>query len=348
MKINDNFYMDLAINEAWKYQLITLPNPAVGCVIIKDNKILAIEAHKEAGKPHAEIEAIKYAFLQNYPQSPLKDLYSSSDIHDFISTHHDGFFETCEFYVTLEPCNHIGKTPACADILSTIKPNRVIIATLDPNNQASGGMQKLQDNNIKVKVGVCEDKALDLLYPFIKNISSDKKGFHLYKYASRLDGSIDTDINDEQNRYISGSKSLEYIHNIRTKIDLLLIGGATVRYDKPTLDCRLVDSNIAPDIQIYSHKNKDEFDSDIPLFKVPNRKVIVSDKLDLQNKYVLSEGGVEFAKSISDTIDMFLIVIGAKYSSTKNLTQQLDLNLKILHSVQLEDDILIWAILDDK
>ncbi len=65
MKIDDNFYMKLAIDEAWKYQLLTYPNPAVGCVVVKDGKLLAIEAHKEAGMPHAEVNALKTA-IYNY------------------------------------------------------------------------------------------------------------------------------------------------------------------------------------------------------------------------------------------------------------------------------------------
>jgi diaminohydroxyphosphoribosylaminopyrimidine deaminase/5-amino-6-(5-phosphoribosylamino)uracil reductase len=166
-------------------------------------------------------------------------------------------------------------------------------------------------------------------------------------------------MDDKQDRYISRSKSLKYIHQIRSKIDLLVIGGQTVRYDRPTLDCRLdcrLDTdNKAPDVLIYTHKDLDEFDSTIPLFQVPNRSVMASDSLNslsnlnnIENKYILSEGGVEFAKSIIDNIDMFLIVIGAKYSQTKNLTHQLGINLKVLYTKQFDDDILIWAIKDEK
>ena len=84
MKIDDNFYMKLAIDEAWKYQLLTYPNPAVGCVIVKDGKLLAIEAHKEAGKPHAEVNALKSAFIKYNQNSVLETKSSSTDIHDFL------------------------------------------------------------------------------------------------------------------------------------------------------------------------------------------------------------------------------------------------------------------------
>lgn len=72
MKIDDNFYMKLAIDEAWKYQLLTYPNPAVGCVIVKNGRLLSIEAHKEAGQAHAEVNALKAAYLVGYPNSLLK------------------------------------------------------------------------------------------------------------------------------------------------------------------------------------------------------------------------------------------------------------------------------------
>ena len=115
MKIDDNFYMKLAIDEAWKYQLLTYPNPAVGCVIVKDGRLLAIEAHKEVGLPHAEINALKTAFLTQDSNSILKVKNSSHEIHDFLSKNHNNFFNDCEIYTTLEPCNHEGKTPSCAN-----------------------------------------------------------------------------------------------------------------------------------------------------------------------------------------------------------------------------------------
>ena len=75
MKIDDNFYMKLAIDEAWKYQLLTYPNPAVGCVIVKNGRLLAIEAHKEAGMPHAEVNALKEAFIKELKNYMTKSLF---------------------------------------------------------------------------------------------------------------------------------------------------------------------------------------------------------------------------------------------------------------------------------
>ena len=136
MKIDDNFYMQLALNEAWKYQFLTYPNPAVGCVVVKNGELLAIEAHKQAGHAHAEVNALKAAFLKKHPNDVLKVKSSSDDIHEYLKSNHRGFFQDCDIYVTLEPCNHVGKTPACAELLSILQPKRVIIAQEDTNKIA--------------------------------------------------------------------------------------------------------------------------------------------------------------------------------------------------------------------
>lgn len=151
MKIDDNFYMKLAIDEAWKYQLLTYPNPAVGCVVVKDGKLLAIEAHKEAGMPHAEVNALKTALLSKESNSLLRALTKSSEIHKYLIKNHNNFFNDCEIYTTLEPCNHEGKTPSCAKLLSILKPKRVIIGSIDTNKIASGGIKTLEDENINVQ-----------------------------------------------------------------------------------------------------------------------------------------------------------------------------------------------------
>jgi diaminohydroxyphosphoribosylaminopyrimidine deaminase/5-amino-6-(5-phosphoribosylamino)uracil reductase len=261
MKIDDNFYMKLAIDEAWKYQLLTYPNPAVGCVVVKNDKLLSIEAHKESGLPHAEVNALKEAFLNENKNSVIGTLKSSHEIHDFLLKNHDGFFNDCEIYVTLEPCNHVGKTPSCANLLSVLKPKRVIVSVKDPNKIASGGLETLLNQNIDVRLGVLEKEGYNLLLPFI---SWQNKTSIFFKMAQTLNGSIDGKI--------SSNRALAYVHTLRDKIDLLVIGGNTVRIDKPTLDARYILGN-NPDILIYS-KNK-IFDKNIPLFKVPNRKVLI-------------------------------------------------------------------------
>ena len=98
-----NKYMKQALIEAWKYQFLTYPNPAVGACVVQDSNILAVEAHHKAGMPHAEVNALKTAFLKKYPNSKLKNLINSYDIHDYLIKNHNNFFNRCEIYVTLEP-----------------------------------------------------------------------------------------------------------------------------------------------------------------------------------------------------------------------------------------------------
>ena len=92
MKINDNFYMKLAIDEAWKYQLLTYPNPAVGSVVVKNGELLSVEAHNQAGLAHAEVNALKAAYLKEHPESRLKMIDDAFLIHDYLITNSKDFF----------------------------------------------------------------------------------------------------------------------------------------------------------------------------------------------------------------------------------------------------------------
>lgn len=330
MIINHEFFMQLALNEAWKYQLQTYPNPSVGAVVVKNGAILSIEAHKEAGKPHAEVNAIKEAFLRFFPDSHLKNLDDSFEIHSFLIENHNNFFEDCTIYVTLEPCNHIGKTPACSNLIKELNFKEVIIGSKDPNNIASGGIEYLQNSNIDITVGILEKKCEDLLYPFT---IWQKKQFRFFKMAQRLDGSID-------GGKISSQKSLDWVHSLRTKIDCLLIGGQTVRSDRPTLDARFVNGN-SPDIFIYSRNN--DFDTTIPLFGIKNREVHIGNDLALiENKhFVMVEGGYNFLELVQDTIDMVVIILSAKtYQNIKN--NIINIEYEILFQYFNDEDIIIY------
>lgn len=330
MKIDDNFYMKLAIDEAWKYQLLTYPNPAVGCVIVKDGKLLAIEAHKEAGKPHAEVNALKSAFIKYNQNSVLETKSNSTDIHDFLISNHNDFFTDCEIYVTLEPCNHIGKTPSCANLLKELKPKRIIISVNDPNPIASGGLKTLMDANIKVEIGVLKKEGMNLLLPFL---SWQKKSCIFYKMAQTLNGSTDGKI--------SSNRALAYVHTLRDKIDLLLIGGNTVRIDKPTLDARYI-AGRAPDIMIYS-KNK-IFDNNIPLFKIPNRKVIISDDLFkiLDYKFIMIEGTYTLLEKLKEKIDFIILIVSPKIKKGNNALNEIDMDFEIIHENFIGEDKIIF------
>jgi diaminohydroxyphosphoribosylaminopyrimidine deaminase/5-amino-6-(5-phosphoribosylamino)uracil reductase len=330
MIINDNFFMKLAIDEAWKYQLLTYPNPAVGCVVVKNGEILSIEAHKEAGMPHAEVNALKAAYLKKHPNDVIKTKRKSEDIHEYLIKNHNGFFNDCEIFVTLEPCNHIGKTPACANLLKELKPKRVIIAHEDTNKIASGGCETLKEANIDVSLGCMKKEAYELLYPFIK---WSENTFVFYKMAQTLNGSIDGKI--------SSNQTLAFVHTLRDKIDLMVIGGNTVRTDKPTLDARYI-AGRTPNVMIYS-KNK-IFDTNIPLFKIPNREVIISDDLFklLDYKFVMIEGTYNLLDTLKERIDYLVLLVSPKIRKGENALNEIDMDFEIIHENYIGQEKIVY------
>ena len=273
---------------------------------MQDGNILAVEAHHKAGMPHAEVNALKTAFLKKYPNSKLKNLTNSYDIHDYLIKNHNNFFNRCELYVTLEPCNHKGKTPACANLLKEVGIKKVYIGSLDPNSEASGGKKTLLNNNIDVEVAIMKKECDELIFPF-KKWQKDK--FRFFKLAIREDGSCD-------GGYITSQDSLNLVHEIRTKLDLLIIGGNTVRTDRPTLDARFAKKNKPSDILILSNKNN--FDKSIPLFNIKNRDVFIDSNLsNYKAKFSMVEGGYNFLKLLKNDIDMLMLFISHKKSKNK-------------------------------
>jgi len=307
-------YMTLAIEEAWKYQLLTYPNPAVGASVVRNNQILSVESHREAGFPHAEVLALQSAYLTQYPNSSLKNMTKSQDIHNFLSINHKDFFIDCEIYVTLEPCNHKGKTPACAILLESIKIKKIYIGTMDPNNQASGGYGRLINAAIEVEVDVNKKETDKLLYPFLKYQGGH---FNFFKMAAREDGTISAG-------YITTQDSLNLVHEIRTKLDLMVIGGNTVRIDRPTLDSRFARINKSSNILIYSRKKK--FDETIPLFSIKKRKVTISSSLDLLEKksFVMFEGGYRLLSNVKNKIDYIMLFISHKIQSINKKSLEIE------------------------
>ncbi len=310
--MNKNKFMQRAIQKAWKYQFLTYPNPAVGATVVRKDKILSVEAHQQAGLPHAEVLALKEAYLTHYKDSELIDIKNSQEIHNYLIKNHKGFFKDCEIYVTLEPCNHIGKTPACAMLLEAIQIKKVFIGTMDCNNEATGGLKRLQDANIEVEIDVCKEQTDALLYPFKK---WQQDSFVFFKIAMREDGTV-------MGGYITTKDSLKLVHEIRNNLELLVIGGQTVRTDRPTLDSRFSSINNPPDILILS--NRDDFDKTIPLFAVPKRSVVISNNIHkIRDKnFVMVEGGYNLLKSVKNQIDYLVVFVSNKIQSD----EKVDLN----------------------
>jgi diaminohydroxyphosphoribosylaminopyrimidine deaminase/5-amino-6-(5-phosphoribosylamino)uracil reductase len=325
----DTFFMELAFKEAFKYMLLTYPNPSVGAVVVKDGKLLSVEAHQRAGTSHAEVLALIKAYESLTDKNINFDRFNANFAHNFILKNRD-IFRGCEIFVTLEPCSHTGKTPSCAMLLKELGLKRVIIGSLDPINSHSGGVEILKKRGIEVKSGVLSKKCDILIEPFK---IWQERSFVVFKLAQSSNGQIGCG-------YISSKSSLEYVHKIREVSTKLLIGGNTVRVDRPTLDCRFTGAK-APNIYIYS-KN-DNFDREIPLFKVKDRVVEVGDNLDFLNQkgLILIEGGEGMLRAMAKYIDWLLIFQAPKLMANC-LSYNIDMRLEFLE-VQQKNDILIWS-----
>ena len=327
---SNQIYMNLALKKAWKYQLRTYPNPAVGCLVLYNNEIIAVEAHQKAGTSHAEVLALLKAYEVISNIKIEFDRFDAHKAHDFLYTLPKEFFSECIVFVTLEPCSHVGQTPSCASLLSHIKPKKVVIATLDPIKGHDGGLKRLEEQGIAVEVGVCEKEALELLEPFL---IWQKRAFVLFKIAQTSNGKIG-------GGYLTCRESLTHVHQIRAVCSRMLIGGNTVRVDRPTLDCRFTDDD-APHIVIYS--KEDSFDRDIPLFSVPNREVDISDVLKDFDKpsFIFIEGGEGMLNALKDKLDWLLQYQTPKLSAHDS-SYGVALNLEFLFQDKRGVDLLLW------
>ncbi len=323
----DETYMRLALNKAWEYQGLTYPNPAVGAVVTLNGEILAIEAHQKAGTSHAEVLALLSAYEKLSNTKIYFDTQDAKKAHQFLLTLPLSFFSKCTIYVTLEPCAHQGKTPSCASLLEVLNLSRVVIGIKDPIEGHNGGLERLSS----VTLGLLTDECNALLEPFM---IWQKRAFVLFKLAQTSNGRIG-------GGYLSSKASLIHVHQLREVCDTLLIGGNTVRVDRPTLDCRFTEGKAA-NIHIYS--KKDDFDKEIPLFTVENREVNVSDSLDFLEKpsFVMVEGGEGMLNALKEKIDWMLIYQTPKLS-TNNLTYNTTMNLQFLHQAKKDVDLMIWS-----
>ena len=207
---DDEKFMRRALELAIKAIGRTSPNPLVGCVIVKDHLVIGEGYHLKAGTPHAEVHALAAA----------GDQASGATA-----------------YVTLEPCSHFGRTPPCADALICAGIKRVVVAMQDPNPLVAGrGINRLREAGIKVDVGLLLYEASIINEIFIKAITSGLP-FVVYKTAMTLDGKIATETGDS--RWVSQEGSRHYVHQLRDRYDVILVGSETVIQDNPALTCRL-------------------------------------------------------------------------------------------------------------
>ena len=329
--IDSNFFMNLALNEAWKYQGLTYPNPAVGCCIVGEyGEILALKAHQKAGEPHAEVLALQEAYFKYTNDSAILQLTSSFDIHTFLLKNSNDIFKKSTVYTTLEPCSHIGKTPSCASLLKELKVKKVLVGTDDFNKQASCGNILLQDSGVEVETNILQKESEALLYPFRRFLHDN---FIFFKWAQRLNGTVD-------DGNVSSLESRTHVHSLRDVCDLLVIGGNTVREDRPRLDARLVDGK-APDVLIVSRSR--DIDKTIPLFAVKGRSVYIENSFDRLQEYknIMIEGTATMYELTKDRVDYYLCYLAPTFGGNVGFSNVED-RFEILNYAKENQDIIMW------
>ncbi|OCT12781.1 riboflavin biosynthesis protein RibD [Paenibacillus pectinilyticus] len=209
MLLNDEAYMKLALQMAESALGQTGINPVVGCVLVKEGRIVGMGAHLKRGHGHAEVLALQMAGEEAKGSTA---------------------------YVTLEPCSHYGKTPPCSDRLIEAGVQRVVVATTDPNPLVAGtGIAKLRAHGLDVSVGVLGEESTKLNEAFNKFIVT-RMPFVTMKTASTLDGRIASKTGDS--KWITSPDSRGYVHTLRHQHQGILVGVQTVIADDPLLSTR--------------------------------------------------------------------------------------------------------------
>lgn len=203
-------YMKRALELAKKGAGHTSPNPMVGCVVVKDGRIVTEGYHERYGEFHAERNALTRC---------EEDLTGA------------------EMYVTLEPCCHQGNTPPCTDIIIERRIGKVYVGSMDPNPKVAGkGVKILQEHGIEVETGVLEKECLALNEIFFYYITTGMP-YVAMKYAMTMDGKIASCTGDS--KWVTGETARHHVHELRKQYSAILAGIGTVLADDPMLNCRI-------------------------------------------------------------------------------------------------------------
>ena len=209
--------MTLALRLAERGLYSTQPNPRVGCVIVKNNQIVGQGAHLKAGEPHAEVFALREAGVNA---------------------------KGADAYVTLEPCNHHGRTPPCVDALIDAGVKRVVVAMQDPNPLVAGnGIKRLQASGIAVEVGLMEAESKSLNLGFISRMTAGLP-YVRCKVAASLDGR--TALNNGKSLWITGEPARLDVQHWRAQSCAIITGIGTVLTDNPSMNVRLENTSRQP------------------------------------------------------------------------------------------------------
>lgn len=213
---SDAELMNLALQVALNGQGHVEPNPMVGCVIARDSRVVAEGWHRKFGGPHAEIEALQIAGDEA---------------------------RGATMFVTLEPCCHQGKTPPCTRAIINAGIAKVVIAHQDPFPEVAGqGIQQLQQAGIQVDVGIGHRRARRLNAPYCKRIEQQRPWI-IAKWAMTLDGKLATRTGHSQ--WVSSAASRKIVHQLRGRVDAVMIGSGTAKSDDPLLTARPTGPRVA-------------------------------------------------------------------------------------------------------
>lgn len=293
---NDEKYMTRAIEIAKKGIGWANPNPLVGAVIVKNDKIIGEGAHLKYGSLHAERNAILSA----------KDNIEKDDKIDSL--------EGSTIYVTLEPCCHHGKTPPCTEAIIDNKIKRVVIGSRDPNPKVSGkGVKILREAGIEVRTDFLKEECdllNDIFFHYIKN----KRPYVLMKYAMTADGKIATSTG--KSKWITSALAREYVQEIRHKYMGIMVGIGTVLADDPLLNCRAKNiSNPRHPIRIICDSN----------LRIPIDSNIVKTASRYETILVIADKNLNMGEVVAEDIKLSTTEKGEK------LNFLLDKKIKILN-----------------
>ena len=292
-----------AITKAEKYKYTAKPNPVVGAIIVNGNEIISEGYHEKYGENHAEVNAIEQAYK-----------YQGKKFQSF---------SELALICTLEPCSHVGKTGSCAQFIVKTGFKQVIIGAVDPNPKVAGrGIKILEDNNIKVEIGLF-DALVEKQNKFFFYKHKNNKPYITVKIASSFDGM--SHINNER-VFITSESSRNDVQKIRANHDAILTGGNTLRNDDPKMDARVDFAiNQAKKILLTSkpYNNKLDFfnNASVDVFKINDLNEIIDSYKNSEICSILVEAGPKLVNAFlkEEIVDELIVYTSKKILGEKGV-----------------------------
>ena len=285
----DEKFMRAALRQAEKGLGHTSPNPAVGAIIVRAGKVIASGYHKKAGADHAEVDALK----------KIGGKGKEGDV----------------LYVTLEPCNHHGRTPPCTEAVLKSGIRRVVVGMKDPNPDVTGGgCDFLMRQGVEIKTGVLESACRHQNEFYLKNISTGRP-FVIAKSALTLDGWTATSAGDS--KWITNEKSRRFVHRLRDRVDGVMVGVGTVLADDPSLNVRLGKRKGRDPIRIIVDSH----------LRIPKNARVVNHESDARTLIAVGED-VPQGRRNAISKEMVSILICPKKNGRIDLTALMDILMK--------------------